>query len=166
MVRSNGLAADAVQVLEEKLELSNVTDLRKNLLPAIEGIAKNPALRYLILKRGRPQAVLMSAQTYDLVKKIMNQVASTQAAVPREEAIESAYERLRAERGRTRPVAMPATSSVVGEESAATATASSDAQKAMNQVMTMLQEIRSDMKQLRRTEASKAEVASVNHSML
>jgi len=218
MVRVNTLSEDAAQVLEEKLELSNVTDLRKNLLPAIEGIAKNPALRYLILKRGRPQAVLMSVRTYDLVKKIMNQVASTQATLPREEKIESAYERLRAERGRARPVTItpqsaadaferlrtersraraaeiPATSSVVDEEisdraraavaagikiggvtylpiteeeisARAAVAAGIDAQK-VDQVMSMLREIRTDMKELRRSKASKADVASVNDSML
>jgi PHD/YefM family antitoxin component YafN of YafNO toxin-antitoxin module len=166
MARGNALSEDAAHVLEEKLELSNVTDLRKNLLPAIEGIAKNPALRYLILKRGRPQAVLMSARTYDLVKKIMNQVASTQAAVPREEKIESAYERLRAERGRVRPAAMPATSSAAAEEFATAAMAGSDPRKAMEQMVSMLEEIRTGMKELRRSKASKAEVASVNDSML
>lgn len=84
---------------EEQLEFSNVTDLRQNLLPAIERIEKNPALRFLILKHGRPQAVLMSAETYDLVKKLMNQLVSAQASMPRAAAIEGAFRRLRDERG-------------------------------------------------------------------
>jgi len=87
------------QIPEEELEFSNVTDLRQNLLPAIERIEKNPALRFLILKHGRPQAVLMSAETYDLVKRLMNQLVSAQASMPRAAAVEGAFRRLRDERG-------------------------------------------------------------------
>jgi PHD/YefM family antitoxin component YafN of YafNO toxin-antitoxin module len=165
MARANTLSKDAAQVLEEKLELSNVTDFRQNLLPAIERIEKNPALRYLILKRGRPQAVLMSTRTYDLVKKIMSQIASTQAAVPREQAIESAFERLRAERGSRRPAGAAA---VAAAESATPAPAveSGNPQMVMSQMVSMLQELMTDMKELRRVEASKAGVASVSNQML
>jgi prevent-host-death family protein len=84
--------------LEEDLELSNVTELRQNLLPVIERIEKNPALRIIVLKHGKPQAVLMSAQTYELVKKIMNDVASQLKPDSKEAALESARERLRGER--------------------------------------------------------------------
>ena len=85
--------------LEEELELSTVTELRQNLLPAIDRIEKNPSLRFLILKHGKPQAVLMSAQTYELVKTMMNQVASQLAAIPREQAVEDSFQRFRSERG-------------------------------------------------------------------
>lgn len=164
MARANALSKDAAQVLEEKLELSNVTDFRQNLLPAIERIEKNPALRYLILKRGRPQAVLMSTRTYDLVKKIMGQIAGTQAAVPREQAIESAFERLRAERGSSRPTGAAA----VAAESATPAPAveSGNPQMVMSQMVSMLQQLMTEMKELRRSEASKAGVASVSNQML
>ncbi len=85
--------------LEEDLELSTVTELRQNLLPAIDRIEKNPSLRFLVLKHGKPQAVLMSAQTYELVKTVMNQVAGQLNAIPREQAVEDAFQRLRSERG-------------------------------------------------------------------
>ena len=151
---------DAAQVLEEKLEFSNVTDFRQNLIQAIERIEKNPALRYLILKRGQPQAVLMSTRTYDLVKKIMNQIASTQAAMPREEKIERAFERLRAERGSARPAAAAV--------EAATAVAATEVSnpEVWDQIVSMLQEIRTEMKELRRGKASKASVASVSNHMV
>jgi PHD/YefM family antitoxin component YafN of YafNO toxin-antitoxin module len=164
MARTNTLSKDAAQVLEEKLEFSNVTDLRQNLLPAIERIEKNPALRYLILKRGRPQAVLMSTRTYDLVKKIMNQIASTQAAVPREEAIESAFERLRAERGSAGRA--DSTAAAVEAATNTTATEGLNQQEVMHQMVSMLQELMTEMKELRRGEASKAGVASVSNHML
>lgn len=85
--------------LEEDLELSTVTELRQNLLPAIDRIEKNPSLRFLILKHGKPQAVLMSVQTYELVKRMMNQVAAQLDAIPREQAVEDAFQRFRSERG-------------------------------------------------------------------
>lgn len=84
--------------LEEDLELSNVTEFRQNLLPVIERMEKNPALRLLILKHGKPQAVLMSVRTYDLVKKIVDQVASQAEDLPRQDAIDNAYSRLRSGR--------------------------------------------------------------------
>jgi len=86
--------------LEEGFELSTVTELRQILLPAIDRIEKNPALRFLILKHGKPQAVLMSAQTYEIVKRVMNQVAGQLEAMPREQAVEDAFQRFRGERGR------------------------------------------------------------------
>lgn len=85
--------------LEEDLELSTVTKLRQNLLPVIDRIAENPSLRFLILKHGKPQAVLMSAQTYELIKSIMHQVAGQLEAMPREQAVEDAFQRFRGERG-------------------------------------------------------------------
>ncbi len=84
--------------LEEDLELSNVTELRQNLLPVIERMEKNPALRIIVLKHGKPQAVLMSAQTYELVKKVMNDVASQLKPDSKEAALAGARERLRGER--------------------------------------------------------------------
>ena len=84
--------------LEENFELSNVTDLRHNLLPVMERIEKNPALRVMVLKRGKPQAVLMSVPTYNLVRKLMDQLASQAEKTPRKDAIEGAIARLRSER--------------------------------------------------------------------
>ena len=87
-----------LELFQEDPQLSNVTELRNNLLPVIEQMENNPALRILILKHGKPQAVLMSAQTYELVKKVMNQVARQLEPASKEEAVKGAMARLRAER--------------------------------------------------------------------
>jgi prevent-host-death family protein len=90
-------------LLKEDPQLSNVTELRNNLLPVIERFEKNPALRIMILKHGKPQAVLMSAQTYELVKKVMNRVTHQLEPASKEEAVKSARARLREERQASRP---------------------------------------------------------------
>lgn len=89
---------EAKKSLEEEIELSNVTDLRQDLLPVIGRITQNPLLRVLILKHGRPQAVLMSAQTYDLLKKVINLFLTKADEMTQQEKIEAALNRLIAER--------------------------------------------------------------------
>jgi hypothetical protein len=88
----------AMTDLEEKLEYSNITDLRQDLLPSVERLQKTPALRFLIFKHSRPQAVLMSFQTYDLLRKVMNHVLGNAAGISRDQSIREAVERLHAER--------------------------------------------------------------------
>jgi PHD/YefM family antitoxin component YafN of YafNO toxin-antitoxin module len=104
MNRDEALINEATRALEQNVELANVTKLRQNLLPIIERFEDDPAPRFLILKHGKPQAVLMSVPTYELMKKVLNQVAEQAAAMTREERIESAVNRLRSERrsGRSR----------------------------------------------------------------
>lgn len=86
---------EAAQALEKDLELSNITDLRRNLLPIVDRLQTNPAERYLILKHGRPQAVLMSFHTYNLVKKGMDLLGAERN---KKEAVGEAMVRLRGER--------------------------------------------------------------------
>lgn len=93
-------------VLEEQWEYSGVTDLRQELLGIVERLQKNPAVRYLITKHGQPRAVLMSFQTYELLKKALSQALQATAGRSREEAIGAAFDRLRADRGSEN---MPAT---------------------------------------------------------
>lgn len=88
----------AKSILEEELEESSVTDLRHGLLPTIERIQKNPATRVLIRKHGTLRAVLMSAQTYDAFKKLVNLVVQKTDAMSREEKIDAAFQRLQDER--------------------------------------------------------------------
>jgi PHD/YefM family antitoxin component YafN of YafNO toxin-antitoxin module len=99
MNREQELVQEATRTLERNVELANVTRLRQDLLPIIERFEDDPALRFLILKHGKPQAVLMSVQTYELMKKLLNQVAEQAGAMTREERIEGAMNRLRSERG-------------------------------------------------------------------
>jgi len=86
---------EAARALEKDFELSNITDVRRDLLPIVDRLQANPAERYLILKHGRPQAVLMSFQTYNLVKKVMDMLG---AETTKEQAMEEAMARLRSER--------------------------------------------------------------------
>lgn len=52
----------AANVLEEVMEEANVTDLRNGLLPTIERIQENPAIKIVIRKHGKRRAVLMMLQ--------------------------------------------------------------------------------------------------------
>ena len=88
----------AKSALEEELEESSVTHLRHGLLPTIERIQKNPATRILIRKHGTLRAVLMSAQTYDAFKKLVNLVVQQNDAKGREEKIDASFRRLQGER--------------------------------------------------------------------
>jgi prevent-host-death family protein len=67
--------------LEEDIEFSSVTSLRESFLKTVETLREDPAKRYVITKHGQPQAVLMSYQTYSLLRKVMDQtLARTVAA--------------------------------------------------------------------------------------
>jgi PHD/YefM family antitoxin component YafN of YafNO toxin-antitoxin module len=85
--------------LEEQLEFSNVTSVREQFLPLMDRLQKNPPLRMIILKHGAPQAVLMSYQTYDALKKVVDVLLKNNDALTPEQRVEAAYSRLRAERG-------------------------------------------------------------------
>ena len=87
----------ATRPLEEDIEFSNVTKFRNSLLGAVERMQGNPAKRYVITKHGKPEAVLMSYQTYSLLTKVMDQTLEGTAGLNREEAIRAAFARLRHE---------------------------------------------------------------------
>jgi PHD/YefM family antitoxin component YafN of YafNO toxin-antitoxin module len=95
MYREKAEVREAAQALEKDFELSNITDLRRDLLPIVDRLQTKPAERYLILKHGRPQAVLMSFQTYNLVKKAMNLIGSESS---KRRAVDEALAHLRSER--------------------------------------------------------------------
>lgn len=99
---------DMMQSLEQKVELENVTRLRQNLLPIIERLEDDPALRFLILKHGKPQAVLMSFPTYQLLQKLLSEAVEKSEAMGREERIANSLNEWRSGRGsrRSQPVAM------------------------------------------------------------
>ncbi len=87
----------ATRPQEEDIEFSNVTRFRNSLLGAVERVQKNPAKRYVITKHGAPEAVLMSYQTYSLLTKVMEQALEGTEGQSRDEAIRSAFARLRQE---------------------------------------------------------------------
>jgi PHD/YefM family antitoxin component YafN of YafNO toxin-antitoxin module len=107
---------EAAQALEKDFELSNITDLRRDLLPIVDRLQTKPAERYLILKHGRPQAVLMSFQTYNLVKKAMNLIGSDAS---KKSAVDEALARLRTERSPAQVSSAEAAEEALIEEVAA-----------------------------------------------
>ncbi len=133
MKPAEALQPETPRTLEENVELANVTRLRQDLLPIIERLEADPALRFLILKHGKPQAVLMSVQTYELMKKLLNQVQEQMASLTREERVESAVSRLRSERS-----APPAANSVDVKRPAL---------QQLDAVLTILQQLKHDLHQ-------------------
>jgi len=89
---------EPAKVLEEQIEFSNITDLRQDFLRKVEEIQKNPAIRLLILKHGRPQAVLMSAEAYDVLNKVVKLFLSDIEGLSRQESINAAINRFEVER--------------------------------------------------------------------
>ena len=81
-------------VLEEDLEEANVTDLRSGLLPTIERIQENPAIKVVIRKHGKRRAVLMSAATYDTLIHVANLFVQANDRLSPQEKLEAAYQRL------------------------------------------------------------------------
>jgi PHD/YefM family antitoxin component YafN of YafNO toxin-antitoxin module len=80
--------------LEEELEEANVTDLRSGLLPTIERIQENPAIRVVIRKHGKRRAVLMSAATYDALMHVANLFIRANDRLAPQDKLEAAYQRL------------------------------------------------------------------------
>ncbi len=81
-------------VLEEELEEANVTDLRHGLLPTIERIQENPAIKVVIRKHGKRRAVLMSAAAYDALMNVARLFMQANDALIPAEKLEAAYQRL------------------------------------------------------------------------
>lgn len=84
----------AAVALEEELEEANVTDLRNGLLPTIERIQKNPAIKVVIRKHGKRRAVLMSAAAYDALVHVADLFVQANDRLSPEEKLEAAYQRL------------------------------------------------------------------------
>jgi hypothetical protein len=89
-------------LLEEKLEYSTVTALRDSLLRILPALRKRPALRYLITKHGKPEAVLMSFPTYEAFKAVVKYAWEQESAKDRDTSIRDALARMRADHGAQR----------------------------------------------------------------
>jgi PHD/YefM family antitoxin component YafN of YafNO toxin-antitoxin module len=85
---------EAAKVLEEELEEANVTDLRNGLLPTIERIQENPAIKVVIRKHGKRRAVLMSAPAYDALMHAASLFVEANDRLSPQEKLEAAYQRL------------------------------------------------------------------------
>lgn len=99
MTQTPEIAPATMPELEHKVELETVTRLRQNLLPIIERLEDEPALRFLILKHGKPQAVLMSFPTYQLMQKLLSEAVEKADTMTREERIAGALTEWRNGRG-------------------------------------------------------------------
>jgi PHD/YefM family antitoxin component YafN of YafNO toxin-antitoxin module len=89
---------ESADAFDERLELSNITDLRRDLLKKVDEIHENPAIRLLILKHGRPQAVLLSAEAYDVMKKAVKLLLAESDKLRPEQIIDAAIRRFEDER--------------------------------------------------------------------
>jgi PHD/YefM family antitoxin component YafN of YafNO toxin-antitoxin module len=94
--KTSGFAVQA-KSMEEEVEFSNVTNFRNSLLGAVEQLQSNPAKRYVITKRGEPEAVLMSYKTYSLLSRVMNQTLEKTVAEDRGDSVHAAFDRMRQE---------------------------------------------------------------------
>jgi PHD/YefM family antitoxin component YafN of YafNO toxin-antitoxin module len=89
---------ESADAFDERLEFSNITDLRRDFLRKVDEIQKNPAMRLLILKHGRPQAVLLSFDAYEVLKKVAKLFLNESEGLTREQNIDAAIRRFETER--------------------------------------------------------------------
>lgn len=85
------------QLLEEKIEYSPVTALRDSLLGVISKLGEHPARRYLIIKHGKPEAVLMSFPTYEAFKAVVKYAWDQESAKDRNTAVLDAIARMKSD---------------------------------------------------------------------
>ena len=60
--------------LEETLEFTNLTEFRNSLLNFIPRIQDNEYLRFVLTKHGKPVAVVLSYDAYNLLKRVAERV--------------------------------------------------------------------------------------------
>jgi prevent-host-death family protein len=80
--------------LEETLEFTNLTDFRKSLLNFIPRVQENEYLRFVITKHGRPVAVVLSYDAYNLLKRVAERVMDEEDAKEPAVAMQEAYQEL------------------------------------------------------------------------
>src|SRR6266849_3735623 len=80
--------------LEETLEFTNLTDFRKSLLNFIPRVQENEYLRFVITKRGKPVAVVLSYDAYNLLKRVAERVMDEDDAKEPAVALQEAYQEL------------------------------------------------------------------------
>ncbi len=80
--------------LEEKVEFSGVTGFRKSLLSIIPRLQKNQFLRFVITKHGKPAAVVLSYESYELLLKMAQELADQDNNKGREQRLNEAHARM------------------------------------------------------------------------
>jgi len=80
--------------LEETLEFTNLTDFRNSLLNFIPRVQENEYLRFVITKHGKPAAVVLSFDAYNLLKRVAERAMDEDDAKEPAVASREAYQEL------------------------------------------------------------------------
>jgi len=86
--------------LEVKVEFTAVTGFRKSLLTIIPRLQKNEYLRFIITRHGKPAAVVMSYEAYDLLQSLAQELADQDRDKSPEQRLAESYDRMSARYGR------------------------------------------------------------------
>ena len=95
------------EVFAEEIEYTNITEFREKLLRTVDELQKSPARRYLVTKHGKPQAVLMSYNAYQVFRKLAEEVMAAEARKDSETALRDAIRRMDEDYGVSTPGASP-----------------------------------------------------------
>jgi prevent-host-death family protein len=100
--------ASPTNKLEETLEFTNLTDFRNSLQNFIPKLRDNEYLRFVLTKHGRPVAVVLSYDAYNLLKRVAERVMDEEDAKEPAAAMQEAYQELTGDTatGRT-PIDIP-----------------------------------------------------------
>jgi hypothetical protein len=147
-----GNFATQAKAMEEDVEFSNVTNFRNSLLGAVERLQSNPAKRFVITKRGEPEAVLMSYKTYSLLTRVMNQALEKSAGEGDEGSVREAFARMRRERQFSAPaLSMPTAAAAPDRDfgpAVGAAATPADAGPALSSLLDKVQAIRRQFDEL------------------
>lgn len=80
--------------LEETLEFTNLTDFRNSLLNFIPRVQDNEYLRFVITKHGKPVAVVLSYDAYNLLKRVAERVMDEEEKKEPAVALQESYQEL------------------------------------------------------------------------
>jgi prevent-host-death family protein len=97
-------AAKRADKLEETLEFTNLTDFRNSLLNFIPRVQDNEYLRFVITKHGKPVAVVLSYDAYNLLKRVAERVMDEEEKKEPAVALQESYQELL---GKPAPVEVP-----------------------------------------------------------
>ena len=112
--------------LEEQVEFTGVTGFRKSLLTIIPRLQKNQFLRFVITRHGKPAAVVLSYESYELLLKMAQELADQDENKSREQRLNEAHARMTKDHSARKSVNAPAVfeaAETVNAEQAETATA-------------------------------------------
>ena len=77
--------------LEERLEYQNVTEFRRSMLGIFHRMEENSDLRFIVTRGGKPCAVVLSYEAYELLRRIARRAADATAAKDRDQRLDEAF---------------------------------------------------------------------------